>query len=90
MLSYGVHRNAKKNRTAKMSDMQEPYEDYAAGVFQGLVLSLSGGSPQAKKEMIDLVKQQGGSYLAELTRECTHLVIMQKDSRARVVSAKER
>ena len=51
-----------------------PYADYAAGVFQGLVICFSGLPISEKQELGDRVVIQGGKHSLSLDRQCTHLV----------------
>ncbi|KAH7624662.1 putative DNA topoisomerase 2-binding protein 1 [Nannochloris sp. 'desiccata'] len=51
-----------------------PYADFAAGVFQGLVICFSGLSVPEKKEFSKQVESQGGRHSPVLDRSCTHLV----------------
>jgi hypothetical protein len=51
-----------------------PYADFAAGVFQGLVICFSGLSVPEKKEFSEQVEAEGGRHSPVLDRTCTHLV----------------
>jgi topoisomerase (DNA) II binding protein 1 len=51
-----------------------PYADFAAGVFQGLVICFSGLSVPEKKEFSKHVESQGGRHSPVLDHRCTHLV----------------
>jgi len=55
-------------------DTRLPYSDFAAGVFQGLVICFSGLSVPEKKEFSKHVESEGGRHSPVLDRTCTHLV----------------
>ena len=45
------------------------------GALAGTVVSTSGGTAEDKRAAKQLVEGLGGRYSAELTQQCTHLVI---------------
>ena len=51
-----------------------PYSDFAAGIFQGLVICFSGLPLPEKRELGKQVERQGAGHSPTLDRRCSHLV----------------
>lgn len=58
-------------------------------MFKGLTASISGAVGKDKQRSAELFSKHGGTYLAEMTKQCTHLFIVKKVSTPREVSNKE-
>jgi len=54
---------------------QAPFQAHMLGGLAGLLVSTSGGGAEDKNRAEKLVEDLGGRYSAELTRQCTHLVL---------------
>lgn len=57
--------------------------------FDKLLVSISGGTKRRKEELAGLIKAKGGRYTGEMSKGCTHLVVLDKPSDTRKASAKE-
>jgi hypothetical protein len=55
--------------------VQAPFQAHRLGGLAGLLVSTSGGGAEDKNRAKKLVEDLGGRYSAELTRQCTHLVL---------------
>ena len=53
-----------------------PTEGHALGPLAGLVVSLTGGHPDDKRRISEALERAGAFYSADLTRRCTHLVVV--------------
>lgn len=62
---------------------------HALKAFQGITVSISKMLPKEKARFSELIRQHGGAYSPELTKLCTHLVVMNRPGKPRVVSDKE-
>ncbi|KAK7301430.1 hypothetical protein RJT34_12294 [Clitoria ternatea] len=51
-----------------------PQEPYKVLPFYGLKICVTGIPADKRKEMMELISQNGGKYSAELTKKCTHLI----------------
>jgi len=65
-------------------------EGHSLKVFQGITVSISKMMPKEKTRFSQLIKKHGGTYSPELTKMCTHLVVMNRPGKVRDVSQKER
>lgn len=68
---------------------QVAYEEHRLKPFSGLEISVSGGYGGEKQKAAELVRQHGGTYTPNMTRSCTHLVILGPKGDNRDVSTKE-
>ncbi|GBG83644.1 hypothetical protein CBR_g37446 [Chara braunii] len=50
------------------------HEDFRLPPFKGLIISATGVSPERRKEIEVQTRAYGGTYSADLTRTCTHLI----------------
>ncbi|KAK7275609.1 hypothetical protein RIF29_16728 [Crotalaria pallida] len=51
-----------------------PQESYKVLPFSGLTICVTGIPADKRREMGQLILQNGGKYSAELTKKCTHLI----------------
>ncbi len=69
--------------------MQVAYKGYEVKLLTGVTASISGALAKEKAKYADLIKAYGGTYSPELTKQCTHLIIMKRKGATRELSAKE-
>lgn len=72
--------------------MQVPFKGHELKTFTGIIASISGAYAKEKGKYAELLKQFGGVYSPELTRQCSHLIIMRRHGSVntpREMSAKE-
>ncbi|CAM0874720.1 unnamed protein product [Alopecurus aequalis] len=51
-----------------------PHEPYRILPFSGLSICITKIEADTRKELMEIIEQNGGQYSASLTRKCTHLV----------------
>lgn len=57
--------------------------------FKKLLVSISGGVKRRKEELARTITEKGGEYTGEMTKLCTHLVVLDKLIDSRQASQKE-
>ena len=66
------------------------YRGHDLRVFTGLSASISGAYAKEKLRYTQLFSKYGGLYTPELTRQCSHLIIMKREEEVREeMSSKE-
>ena len=76
-------------RLVEQALLQVAYKGQEVKIFTGVTASISGALAKEKAKYADLIKAYGGAYSPELTKQCTHLVIMKRKGTTRELSAKE-
>ena len=76
-------------RTAEHSLLQVAFRGHEVKIFTGVTASISGALAKEKKQNAELIEAYGGIYSPELTKQCSHLIIMKRKGTTRELSAKE-